>query len=416
MDRRQYLRHFAMLFSGTVAGQALNLASYPLLARIYSPAAFGAFATFIAATAVPGAIACLRFDLAVPTAPKWGRFAILWLCVFISAAAGLISILGSAVYWLAVERTFNPMLPVLFGLTIFITGFCLAATLYLMRHDQYRSTSVSAVARTGATALTQLGLGLFSPSSFSLIVGSVVGLIVQGFMLAWAMRVHARPRPPRRSQMLALFRRYRRQVAVDIPGTILAIGSMNMPTFVIAALFGQRIVGYYGFAQRIAILPLQLFNDSLSQVFFQKAARAHEESGHFWPELRFNLIATTLVSLGTVAGIWLFAKPVVALYLGSQWSPVATMLIVLAPMLGIRSVAYSITPSIFVLRRVHWRFIHFVIEAVLHAICYAVAIAEGLSSIQYLMLLSALFGLEWLRFLVQMIIGAWKIRGSNTRV
>jgi hypothetical protein len=92
------------------------------------------------------------------------------------------------------------------------------------------------------------------------------------------------------------------------------------------------------------------------------------------------------------------------------------MLIVLAPMLGIRSVAYSITPSIFVLRRVHWRFIHFVIEAVLHAICYAVAIAEGLSSIQYLMLLSALFGLEWLRFLVQMIIGAWKIRGSNTRV
>ena len=178
-----------MLFSGTVAGQALNLASYPLLARIYSPAAFGAFATFIAATAVPGAIACLRFDLAVPTAPKWGTFAILWLCVFISAAAGLISILGSAVYWLAVERTFNPMLPVLFGLTIFITGFCLAATLYLMRHDQYRSTSVSAVARTGATALTQLGLGLFSPSSFSLIVGSVVGLIVQGFMLAWAMRV-----------------------------------------------------------------------------------------------------------------------------------------------------------------------------------------------------------------------------------
>ena len=411
MDRRQYLKHFAMLFSGTVASQILNLASYPLLARIYSPAAFGAFATFVAATAIPSSVACLRFDLAVPTAPNWGRFAILWLCTFSSAAAGIICVLGSAAYWLIAEGSFNPWLPLLFGIAIFATGFCLAATLYLMRHDQYRSTSVSAVARTGGTALIQLGFGVLSPTSFTLIFGYVLGSLVQGIVLAWSMWRHVRPRRPRRSHMLVLFRRYRRQVAVDIPGTLLAIGSMNMPTFVIAALFGQRIVGYYGFAQRIAILPLQLFNDSLSQVFFQKAAKAHEESGHFWPELRFNLAATGLVSLGTVAGIWLLAKPVVALYLGAQWLPVATMLIVLAPMLGIRSVAYSITPSIFVLRRVHWRLAHFVIEGILHALCYAAAIFQGLNAIQYLMLVSLLFALEWLRFLIQMVVAAWRARG-----
>src|SRR3954452_12076156 len=136
--------------------------------------------------------------------------------------------------------------------------------------------------------------------------------------------------------MLALFRRYRRQVAVDIPGTVIAIGSLNMPTFVIAAIYGQRIVGYYGFAQRIALLPLQLFNDSLSQVFFQKAARARERTGHFWPELRFNLIAMSLVAVATMTGIWVLARPVIDLYLGRQWTPVATMLMVLAPMLGIR--------------------------------------------------------------------------------
>src|SRR3954452_18349247 len=119
MDRRLYLKHFAMLFSGAVAGQLVNLASYPLLARLYSPAAFGAFATFIAAPAIPASIACLRFDLVVPTAPRWGRFAILWLCTLISAVAGLLCIVGSALYWLAVEGAFNPLLPVLFGLTIF---------------------------------------------------------------------------------------------------------------------------------------------------------------------------------------------------------------------------------------------------------------------------------------------------------
>lgn len=412
MDRRQYLKDFAMLFTGTVAGQVLNFASYPLLARIYSPAAFGAFATFVAATAIPSSVACLRFDLAIPTAPQWGRFAIFWLCIVIAAGAGLLCLVASGGYWLFIGSTFNPLLPILFGATVFLTGFILAATLYLMRHDQYRSTSIAAVARTASTALIQLGLGLASADSLSLILGSVLGLFVQAIGLGWSIRVHARPRPPRRQHILALFRRYRRQVAVDIPGTVLAIGSMNMPTFVIASLYGQRVVGYYGFAQRIAILPLQLFNDSLSQVFFQKAARAHEKSRHFWAELRFNLIVTTLVSLGAVAGIWLFARLVVGLYLGPEWLPVATILVVLAPMLGIRSVAYSIAPSIFVLRRVHWRFIHIVIEGLLHAVCYAVAIRLELSAVQYLTLFSALFALEWFRFLIQMVAAAWKVRWS----
>ena len=412
MDRRQYFNQFALLFSGTVAGQVLNFASYPLLARLYSPEAFGAFATFIAATAIPGAIACLRFDLAIPTAPKWGRFAILWLCIIISAASGLVCILGSAAYWLLAQGSFNPLLPILFGLTIFLTGFSLSAPLYLMRHDQYRSTSISAVARTAATVLAQLGFAFAFPSSFSLILGSVLGLVAQCMVLGWSIWAHARLARPRRSHMMALFRRYRRQVAIDIPGTLLAIGSLNVPTFVIAAVYGQRIVGYYGFAQRIAVLPLQLFNDSLSQIFFQKAARAHEETGHFWAELKFNLVSTSLVAAGTVIGIWLFARPVVALYLGTQWLPVAAMLIILAPMLGIRSVAYSITPSIFVLRRVHWRVVHFVIEGLLQAACYAAAISMGLSAIQYLALMSTLLALEWLRFLVQMVIGARKGRKS----
>jgi lipopolysaccharide exporter len=344
----------------------------------------------------------------VPTAPRWGRFAILWLCLMMSAVTGALCVVGSAVYWLLFEKQFNPALPLLFGLTVFLTGVTLCATLYLMRHDQYRATSVSAVARTGATVVTQLGLGAISASSASLIIGSVLGLAVQTVILAWSMWAHARPAAPRRSHIIAMFRRYRRQVTIDMPSTLLAIGSMNAPTFLIAALYGQRIVGYYGFAQRIAILPLQLFNDSLSQIFFQKAARAQEDSGNFWPELRFNLISAGAVSLATVIGIWLFAAPVVHLYLGAKWAPVATMLIVLAPMLGFRSLAYSVTPTIFILRRVHWRFIHFVIEGVLHLTCYAAALALGLGAIQYLVLVSALFSVEWVRFLIQMIIGARK--------
>src|SRR5687767_8086459 len=116
MDRRQYLRHFMVLFSGTAAAQLVNLASYPFLARLYTPADFGVFAMFVAVSAIPGAIACGRFDLAVPTAPRAGRFAILWLCVAIAVAMGALSTVGSAIYWFATDAQVQPAIPLLLGL------------------------------------------------------------------------------------------------------------------------------------------------------------------------------------------------------------------------------------------------------------------------------------------------------------
>ena len=77
MDRRQFFGQFAALFTGTAVAQLFNLASYPLLARLYTPDQFGLFGAFIAAAAIPGAIACGRFELGITTAPASGRKAML---------------------------------------------------------------------------------------------------------------------------------------------------------------------------------------------------------------------------------------------------------------------------------------------------------------------------------------------------
>ena len=116
-----------MLFSGTAAAQLANLASYPILARLYSPSDFGVFAMFVAVSAIPSAIACARFDLAVPTAPSAGRFAIMWLCIVIAAGMGAASALFSAIYWyIAAPTGLSPSMPLLLGLCVSLTGFCAA--------------------------------------------------------------------------------------------------------------------------------------------------------------------------------------------------------------------------------------------------------------------------------------------------
>ena len=405
MDWREYLRHFAILLSGTAAAQALNLAAYPLLARLYTPADFGGFAIFVAASAIPGSIACGRFELAVPTAPHWGRHAILWLCIVIALGAGVLATIGATLWWWWQELADGAIMAPLLGLCVFLTGFTAAAQLYLMRHDRYRLASLSLVVRTGGAVLAQALLALVARDALSLVIGYAAGFLAQGLMLAAALlRVGAGR--PHRARMHAMFRRYRRQVSIDIPSTFIAALGLNLMTFFLLSLFNQRTLGFYALANRIAIVPLQLFNDALGQVFFQKAARSQERIGAFWSEMKFNVLTSGAISVAVLAGIWLLATPFITFYLGSQWGPSAQMLLILAPMLAIRSLCMSVATAVFVLKRPQWLLYHNLANAAVQGAAFAIGWASGLDVHAFLALAATLLFGEYLLFALLLIISA----------
>lgn len=400
MDRRQYLRHFVVLLSGTALAQLINLASYPLLGRLYTPVDFGVFAVFIAASAIPGAIACGRFDLVVPTARHPARFAVFWLCLAISALIGLASIAGAAIYWTATGKAINPVLSLLLGATVFLTGFCAASSAFLLRLDFYRAASTAVVVRTLSTAAVQILLALVWPTGLSLILGFFLGFLAQAIMQGYLLRTKVAWRRPRLKQMAVMFRRYRNQVAVDIPSTLLAAVSINLLNVFLLILYDTGTVGFYSLANRMAITPLQFFNDSLSQVFFQKAARAQERTGAFWNEMKFNLLTSMVLSVGVLVGIYLFARPFIALYLGATWLPSAEILVVLAPMLALRSLCMSIATAVFVLRRAYWLFLHNIAMALVMCVAFVIARTAGFDLHQYLLLTVVLLSVEYAVFAI----------------
>lgn len=398
MDRRQYFSQFLALFTGTAAAQVFNLISYPLLARLYSPAEFGLFGTFIAASAIPGALACGRFELAIATAPKSGRRAMLWLCF---SVALLVSIAATAIlsafWWYIAAPLLGLLAPMLF-LAVLLTGVTNATTMYLVRHDAFSFASVGVVVRTAVTVLCQLGAVLLKPGATGLIAGFCLGLAAQALLgLAIITRAHGVGRP-HFHQMRAMFRRFRAQVSVDIPGSLLAALSINLIPFFLQALYGVRSVGFFSVGQRIAVLPLQLFNDSLSQVFFQRAARAQEDRGEFWQEFRLTLLWSGLISLAMLIGLVLFARPVVSFYLGQGWEMAGTILVILAPMLAVRSVTMSLATSVFVLKRPVWLFFHYGANVAAMVLAFLYAWLTGAGLLQFLIALAVLQGLEYAVF------------------
>jgi O-antigen/teichoic acid export membrane protein len=398
LDRRKYLSHVLVILSGNGAAQLANLLGYPILARLYSPQEFGLFGMFVAVAAVPGTVACGRFEFAIPTAPKWGASSLLWLCIAISLGLGLISAAAAVIYFSLGAPGLPIALPLLFGLCVSLTGICAAHSIFLLRHEYYRAASTSLVIRTGTAVAAQIGLALLAASALSLILGFVLGLAVQAAML-WAVTWrNIRPRPPRARNMMAMFRQFRRQVFVDFPSTLIAAVAANILTFALAIRFDQKTVGFYSMGSRLAVVPLTLFNDSLSQVFFQKAARARQDKGHIWDELKFSIAISALVSVGILLGILVFARPAIAVFLGKEWMPAADMLIVLAPMLAVRSLTMSVATTVFLLRSAHWLFAHNVATVAVPLAAFAATILLDLSAIGFLAVASAGLCIEYAVF------------------
>lgn len=402
MNVNLYLRQFFIVASGTAAAQVINLAAYPILTRLYSPTDFGIFALFVTVASVIGIIAAGRFDLIVQSGHDEELVGIYYLSqvlnLLISGSATLVLATGSLldIGGMKLEHA------LLAGVAVFLTGFTASSSLFLIRHEEYHHSTRSAAARSLFTVLPQIGLWFVWPSAMSLLVGFCIGLAAQSALLVGHLRRYDLSRPGR-DQLTEVWRRYRLQAAIDVPGAVLGALALHVLNFFLLVLYSAADVGQYALAFRVAVMPLSLFAASLSQVFFQKAAASYRRGGTFWPEVRLNLLWASMLSVAVFVPMVLLARPAFTFAFGDEWRLAADILIYLAPMLAIRFVSATLQSVPLVVRRPSWLLAHNVGLLVAMGVAFVVAIAIDLPLGPYLILNSALMAAVYLAYLIAMV-------------
>jgi O-antigen/teichoic acid export membrane protein len=338
--------------SGTAFGQLLNLAAYPFLTRTYTPQDFGLYTVFVSAVSTLGAVTCGRFDVAVQVARHADSFITYSLSQIINSAVSLLTALVLLAHWWLVGGDFTPTLVALLGLTVFLLGHTTASSAMLIKGERYKLNSAGLITRTLLTSGPQIGLYYLWPNQFGLSVGFCLGLAAQALLFRLSTPRGFRPRVTL-VRLHYVFKRYRRYL-LDVPNQLLAALALNALSFVLLDLFTAKDVGFYSLAFRLCALPLSIFSSSLSQVYFQKAAKAHRAGGTFWKELRFNLLTSSALAAVVFTALVLLARPLARLYLGQEWEQSGEIMIVLAPMLALRFVSVSIATTALVVGKLHW--------------------------------------------------------------
>ena len=313
--------------SGALVSPLINLASLPILLRIYGPGEYGLWALILSFALLPGNVATLRYELAVVLARddrEGGRT--FGLCLWLVLACALLLVVGvlARPMWLPLFASlqqadrllwFVPPLGLLLGLSLTATATCT-----FQKSFAYNSASLVVLAavtnglqivlpRLGITGATGLLLGSLCgyAASASVLVGGIVRR--SGVEFSTGLRT---------AHYGDLLRRHANFPRFSVPYSFVGTLRLEGVKLLFGAYGTSALVGDFAFAQRLTNFPVTLFGSGIRPVLFQRAARPGALP-ELEPLIRSLLLWLSLLMVPLVVVFEVQAEAIFAVVAGERW-------------------------------------------------------------------------------------------------
>lgn len=124
--------------------------------------------------------------------------------------------------------------------------------------------------------------------------------------------------------------------------TIFNYFSRNADYLLIGKFLGSEELGYYTLAYRLMLYPLQNISAVIGRVMFPLLSQIQDNNPQFRKIYLKVIACIALITFPIMVGIWAIAEPFILTIFGSQWQPVIILLMILAPVGMIQSLATTV--------------------------------------------------------------------------
>lgn len=345
------LRATFTLLSGGALAQLVPLLLGPVLARLFSPEAFGLYTAFATIAASVAVVACARYEYALPLARDEGEAAaLLSLALHIWLGVSLLSLpLAWALH--AAGR-----LPVAWALppAVAATGGLQLLMMWVNRAEAWRALATSRFVQYAGAALLQVALGWWLWRGAS----GVSGGVAAGADAAWALVLGqvaavllatpllARPAPAGGWRGLwrvpldalrGVARRYRDFPLLNTPHAFLGTLQDALAVALLIAWSGEAAAGFWGLALRYLKAPATLVGTAVSQALYPRLTQSSPAAAQRAVRQVMAVLgglALMLMMVLLLAGPWLFT-----LLFGANWREAGELARALAPYIAAHFVA-----------------------------------------------------------------------------
>lgn len=393
LPEKAFLRKLFALASGTIAGQAIVVASSPLLTRLFTPAEFGQFAVLAAVIAIAGIAACWRFEFAVLTLPDDAEAAAVLRAAIVVAAAMTLATAAAVWFlgdWFVVLVDATPLAPWLWLIpcAVLIWGLGGLGSYWSLRRGDYGRNGLNRTLTLGTQAGGQVAFGLLGTGSPGLVLGYLCGYVVRLTHYLALLTADDRQRlaAPTWRTVWRVARENWRYPVFSAPSSLVHTLCEMLPAIAIAALFGPATAGLYALAHRLMGLPVKLLGEAASQVFLGEGRRlAGTELQRF-----FIRTMSLFSGLGILAmlPLLLFAPALFALVFGEAWREAGVIVQLLVPLHLARFVAVPVSQLFIVVKRQDIYFVSSALKLLALLASFAAGHLLGLSAAATILLFS----------------------------
>lgn len=366
-QKGSFAQNFAITFSGTAIITALGFLLTPIMARIYSPAAYGLFAVFNTFVNNINLASTLAYPPAFLLPKLHKRFlAMVQLTLLLTGGAFVLTSIVIIVlhdrllHWFNAEQMggWLYVIPV----TVFIFNLNMIMNSWYLRSKDFKKRAGVDVSTTLAGRAITIGSGLLTHGApGGLIVGDIFGRLA-GLVAMLFGGIHHRL-----AELTSVFNwrriksvayEYRQFPMYLLPTSYINVLAAQLPIFFLTKGFGTGMVGLYAFSTSLLELPINVLGSAISPVFTQKALETH----HTHPEKLADLCVSMfnkLFYLGllpfgiiTIFGDWIFKFA-----FGARWEMAGVFTGYLGYYYMFKIASYATSPVYGVFHRQHFALI-----------------------------------------------------------
>lgn len=291
-----------------------------ILARLYTPEAFGEWGVFSSFVTIVNIGLFMGFENVIIQAKEEELSHIIKLCITISAC--IISVIA-IVFYGGIKGGFPfftqfPM-PLILIVYLFIYATYTIFFNLTNRYKQYYTLAFSNIVQGVSQATFRISLAFATLIAINgLILGTTMALGLTTIFILFFLRKKLLNLCTKKSLTTTkqLFTKYRNFPLYDAPACMLSFAAFNLPVIILSFYFNKAEIGCFSIILQLLLLPMSFVGSAMGKVFYQRISAEHDSIGKTTAEM---LKILTIISILPLLFIACGGDKLVVLFLGSQW-------------------------------------------------------------------------------------------------
>lgn len=327
-------RSMGIVAFGTIVSQVLSVAMTPVLTRLYTPSDFGVITLFIATLGVLNTFDSCSYETAIPLPLEEGiardLVALATSILVITSIICLLFLWGIDAFGiLGKSHDLLGGLKFLLPVGMLGIGMFQILNLWTIRLKDFRTVARSKIFQSISLVTTQAGAGVAGLGAPGLIGGYLVGQFTGiGTMLRTSGIL---PLTITWKRMRVAASAYRKFPMFQMWATLAGAIGLQIPVFLLVRFFGTADAGNYGLTMRILGLPLVLFGQSVSQVFYPLLASSSSDPAAVRAMMERTIIGLLVPSVCIFGFTAVSAPALFPMIFGTAWTEAGQIAQILAP-------------------------------------------------------------------------------------